>query len=180
MLKHFRGLVDETAAKSRFLSAFHRKGALHFLSICVCLSPQICAVFCRYASHMWDTLLMQCRRRLSFGCCCPIGRVLHCRQRCCLPAPCSLWGQEASTGERRQHRGACHCCICISRCAWQRNNRAADVCGCQPSERCTPAGKAGCALRFSSSRLYGLHPACCRYAWDHFQAHGVINYNTQQ
>jgi hypothetical protein len=25
MLKHFRGLVDETAAKSRFLSAFHRK-----------------------------------------------------------------------------------------------------------------------------------------------------------
>ena len=27
MLKHFRGLVDETAAKSRFLSAFHRKRA---------------------------------------------------------------------------------------------------------------------------------------------------------
>lgn len=29
MLKHFRGLVDETAAKSRFLSAFHRKRVFH-------------------------------------------------------------------------------------------------------------------------------------------------------
>jgi len=27
MLKHFRGLVDENAAKSRFLSAFRKKGS---------------------------------------------------------------------------------------------------------------------------------------------------------
>jgi hypothetical protein len=46
MLKHFRGLVDETAAKSRFLSAFHRKRAstyvaLPFLQSFVCASTML-------------------------------------------------------------------------------------------------------------------------------------------